>query len=245
MLVALALVRTGFSPVASLDRLAKEYGIEIAVQRTALRASRYDYDVIAHPVPTATLARYAPVFEAEWRRYPVFLMRRVGLRRIVIGDDVRVQGQPRAVVPEFREGCFWLDAGVAARNIEYGRRALHHDFFHMIDERDDPDGRIDPAWASLNPPGTRYGSGGWWMQTKGVGTLREDLPGFLTAYSTSAVEEDKAEVYSHLLLDPAFVEKRAAADPAIAAKVARIKVLLATFEPAMDAKWWAANGTKP
>lgn len=238
LLTTLLLVQTPLSR-ERFARLATDYGIEIRVQSTVVRASRGDFYVTAQPVSDTVLAQYAPLFDDAWRRYPVSLMRRVGLRRIVVGADVRVEGQPRAIVPEFAPGWLWVDAAVGARVPEYGRRALHHDFFHMMDRAIDPgaDGR-DRAWAGLNAPGFHYGIGGWWMQTKGVGDLRTDLPGFLTAYSTSAVEEDKAEVFSHLLCDPAFVAARATADPVVMSKVARLKALVAAFEPAMDTAWW-------
>ena len=228
-------------PRERLARIALEYGIEIRVLDAALRASRSDYTVFSKPASDAILARYVPTFEAAWRRYPPSLMRRAGLRRIVIGADVRVNGQPRAAVPEFREGWFWLDAAVGARLPDYGRKVVHHDFFHMIDERDSPDGRRDRAWAALNPPGVRYGIGGWWMQTGNASALRRDLPGFLTAYATSAVEEDKAETFCHMIVSPGFVAERVAADPVVAAKVARMRTIVAAFEPAMGESWWNAD----
>ncbi len=231
------------SPAARLARLAKDDGVEIQVVRTVLRATRYDFSILTDPVSEAALARYAPILEAEFRRYPPAFLHRVGLRRIVVGSHVRVEGQPRAAVPEFDRGWFWLDAEVGARLPEYGRRALDHDFFHMVDRAIDPRaGGRDPAWAALNAKGIRYGIGGWWMQKANVGALRKDLPGFLTAYSTSAVEEDKAEIFSHLLCDPAFVAERVAADPVLKAKVDRLKASLLGFDSEIDERWWKANG---
>jgi hypothetical protein len=76
------------------------------------------------------------------------------------------------------------------------------------------------------------------MQNAGVGALRVDLPGFITKYATAAVEEDKAEVYGHLLTSTAFISGRAALDPILAAKIRRLKDLIAAFEPAMGPGWW-------
>jgi hypothetical protein len=108
----------------------------------------------------------------------------------------------------------------------------------MMDDRFSKDRNRDRAWTSLNPPGTRYGAGGAAMQTSGVGRLRDDLPGFLTLYSTSMVEEDKAEVFAHTLGSWSFVQARVAADPVIAAKVARMQEMVRQFDPQMDAAWW-------
>ncbi|RYG21907.1 hypothetical protein EON82_18050 [bacterium] len=221
-----------------LDRLAKDYGIEIQVIDKDTKIERDGYNVSAKAVPDAMIEEYAPLFEAEWRKYPASLMPRVRLKRVVIGRDVRVLDQPRAAVPEFDPGWFWLDADVNTRRPGYGRHALHHDFFHMIDQWDSPDGRTDAVWKALNAPGTADGPGGWNMQTGNPGALRVDLPGFITRYATAATEEDKAEVYGHLLTSTAFISGRAALDPILMAKVRRMKELIATFEPAMGPGWW-------
>lgn len=227
------------SAEARLARLSADVGVEIRVVRAVLRASRDDYCVLSDPTPPSGLDRYLPIVDEALRRYPVGFLRRAGVRRVVVGWRVRVQGQPRAAVPEFDRGWLWLDAEVGGRLPAYGRRALHHDLFHMVDRAMAPDAQgRDPAWAALNAPGFRYGNGGWWMRGKGVGDLRTDLPGFLTAYATAAVEEDKAETFSHLLCDSAFVAERAAADPVLRAKVARLKASLAAFAPEIGAAWW-------
>lgn len=239
-LLFVATVASAFGQTARerLDRLAREYGIEIQVIDKDTVVNREDYDVSAKPVTPEMIEEYATLFEVEWRRYPVALMSKVHLKRVVIGRDVRVLNQPRAAVPEFEPGWFWLDADINTRRPNYGRHALHHDFFHMIDQWDSPNGRTDPEWKALNAPATPDGPGGWKMQTAGVGALRVDLPGFITQYATAAVEEDKAEVYGHLLTSTAFITGRAALDPILAAKVKRLKALVATFEPAMGAAWW-------
>ncbi|MGV3614367.1 MAG: hypothetical protein ACO1SV_03435 [Fimbriimonas sp.] len=239
-----ALVLMSSTPVSARERFAvvgKEYGVEVVIVDRRLEEKRNGFSITAEPVSEAILERYAPIFEQEWRRYPRSLMVRTRVGKIVIGTDVRVLGQPRAAVPDFSPGWYWLDAQVGQRIPRYGKHVLHHDFFHMIDERDSEDGRRDALWEALNPSTVKYGKGGWFMQSGNVGALREDLPGFLTEYATSAVEEDKAEVYGHLLGSPAFVRRRAAADPVLAAKVARIKALVKAFEPAMDDAWWVRN----
>jgi len=242
---AVALLVAGLSTFASaqtprerLAKLAADYGIEIVVLDASTKVQRSDYNVTGEAVSDEMLARYEPILEAEWRRYPRTLMVMTRLGRIVIGKNVRVLDQPRAAVPEFYPGWFWLDADVGSRLPDYGRHVIHHDFFHMIDEYDSPDGRVDRAWEKLNLPNVKYGNGGWFMQKGNVGALRTDLPGFLDEYSTSAVEEDKAEIYSHLITSRDFVLERTKLDPVIASKVERIKSLIVAFEPQMGATWW-------
>lgn len=236
------LITVQVSPTAILDGLARDYGIEIEVVRQARRERRPGFMIDADPVDPEALEAYAVLLDREWRRYPRTLMVRTKLGRIVIGSRVKVKGQPRAAVPDFGPGWYWLDAAAAAQNPSYGKHVLHHDFYHLIDEHDSPDGRRDVAWAALNPPGTKYGTGGWNMQTRNVGMLRDDLPGFLTQYATSAVEEDKAEIFGHLLVNPAFVARRTLDDAVLAAKVRALKDRLRGFEPALDEAWWTRQG---
>lgn len=247
LLTLLAITAGGFAdgPRMTLAKLAAEDGIEIQIVDHPMRVVRDGYEVTADPVTEAQLAAYAPLFDQEWRRYPRTLMVRTRLGTVLLGANVRVNGQPRAAVPEEIPGWFWLDAAVGSRLPAYGKHVIHHDFYHLIDYWDSPDRRRDPNWETLNPPGTHYGTGGWNMQKGNPGALRSDLPGFLCAYATSAVEEDKAEVFSHLLTSTPFVMDRVAHDPVIARKVARIRALVVAFEPTMDDAWFLQNGVHP
>lgn len=237
-LLATAPLAGADTPRERLAKIAADYGIEIEIVSAPLNVARSDYNVTAEAVTDEMLEKYVPIFEAEWRRYPRTLMIRTRLGKILIGKNVRVLDQPRAAVPEFVPGWFWLDADVGSRLPDYGRHVIHHDFYHVIDHWDSADRREDKAWERLNLPNVTYGRGGWYMQKGNPGALRIDLPGFLNEYSTSAVEEDKAEIFSYLITDKAFVLDRMRLDPVIAAKVDRIKALMVVFEPQMDAKWW-------
>jgi hypothetical protein len=117
---------------------------------------------------------------------------------------------------------------------------LHHEFFHVIDYRDDGEVYRDDAWAALNPRSFRYGSGGKNAQQRSDTSLLTDrLPGFLTHYSTTGVEEDKAELFAHLLASGPHVRERCERDAVLQAKVERMKKLLADFCPEMDEEFWA------
>ncbi|CAN5525333.1 hypothetical protein BH11ARM2_BH11ARM2_01660 [soil metagenome] len=221
----------------AIEKLAKDDGIQIQILDQPAKFQRDGYTVTAEPVTDAILARYLLIFEKEWRKYPRTLMVRTNLARIVLGSNVCVEGQPRAAVPEFIPGWFWLDADIGSRLPDYGRHVLHHDFFHMIDYWDSKDRLADKAWEALNPPSFHYGRGGWFAQKGNPGALRTDLPGFLDEYSESAVEEDKAEIYSHSLTSPAFIAERIKADRVLATKFARVWALVQIFEPQMDANW--------
>ncbi len=54
------------------------------------------------------------------------------------------------------------------------------------------------------------------------------------------VLEDKAELYSYLIMDHKMVRVRAGKDPVVAKKVARMKEIARTFCPKMDDAFWKA-----
>ena len=110
---------------------------------------------------------------------------------------------------------------------------------HIIDFHDDGSVYQDKDWAALNAPGFKYGSGGSKAQDQPTTSLLTDkLPGFLNHYSTTGVEEDKAEIFANLMVDFEYVQLRAEQDPVLKAKVERMKALLAAFCPAMNDDLW-------
>jgi hypothetical protein len=88
-----------------------------------------------------------------------------------------------------------------------------------------------------------YGGGGWTARDDPQAfVLTDRYPGFLNRYSLTGVEEDKAEVFAHLMGNFATVERRSRTDPVLRARVARMKELLATFCPAVDSAFWEKVG---
>lgn len=226
------------STFASLQHLAKTYAIEISTTPT-------------FPVKTASglidgkeadgkaMQQYAPLFIAEFSLYPPDLVKRTRLKRIVLCNDVSFAGQRRNAIPDYEHDTLYLDASRGFHSKPYMRKVIHHEFFHIIDYRDDGHVYKDERWASLNPATFKYGSGGKNAQDqRDTSILTDKNPGFLNGYSTTAVEEDKAEIFAALIVDRAYVEDRVKKEPVLKAKVVRMKELLAKFCPDMNDKFW-------
>jgi hypothetical protein len=73
-----------------------------------------------------------------------------------------------------------------------------------------------------------------------VTTTGKDEPGFLNRYAMAGVEEDKAEVFAHMIVEPKMIAERVKKDKYMQAKVERMKELLVEFTPSMDKKFWEA-----
>lgn len=230
---------------ATLARAAKHCGVRIADVQVDLDVETPFGPITAKPAGSA-LAGFTPLLAEELVLYPPALMRRSRLKRVVLCSGLAFDGQPRGAVPDYWHDDLYLDVARGAFSPAYQRTAFHHEFFHFVDYRDDGDVYRDDAWSALNPPDFFYGPGGRNLQNDPSASLLTDkIPGFLTSYATSGVEEDKAEVFSRLILAPREVQRRADADPIVGRKVARMKHLLRTFDPSVDEAFWRRIAARP
>jgi hypothetical protein len=199
------------------------------------------YVVTGKPATGNQLKLYEPIFNKEWSLYPASYVQKAKLDRIVFVADLSVDGQLRAAVPAFDGNTMYYDPALGSYNGHYQRLVVHHEFFHMVDQRMHLLYK-DAEWAKLNPAGFKYGSGGALMRTGGVGELTRKIPGFVTPYATAALEEDKAELFSHLVVDGPFIRDLALKDKVVAAKIDLLKRRLAKFDPGMGEGFWKKVG---
>lgn len=217
---------------AQLRELAKKYRVEMIHEAPRFPVQLADGQIRGRAAGSERLAAYVPTFAKEFARYPVEFVKRSSLRRVVFCEELAWDDQLRAALPDFANHTLYLDVSRGAERDGYQRRVLHHEFFHMVDEVDDGLLYRDDRWSAANPEGFRYGAGGHTAQTTaGTGTLSDNHPGFFDHYSTTGVEEDKAEIFAYLFVDPAELSRRAATDAVLRAKVELMKRLLGEFCP--------------
>jgi hypothetical protein len=131
--------------------------------------------------------------------------------------------------------------GKGRHSSAYTRLVIHHEFFHIVDWRDDGILYGDERWAALNPKTFKYGSGGKNAQDDNTGSIpNEDNPGFLNRYSTTGVEEDKAEVFAYMIVHDKMIQERAKRDPVLKSKVERMQELIGKFAPKSGKEFWTA-----
>jgi hypothetical protein len=217
--------------------LAATFHVAIEEVKGPLAWHGDDYWVRGKPASPAELTAYEPVFVKEWSLYPPSYVQKAHLHRIVFAAALSMDGQLRAAVPACDADTMYYDPALGSYDPHYQRAVIHHEFFHFIDSRM-KSLTYDPEWAKLNPTGFHYGSGGAQMRTSGVGRLTDKIPGFLTLYGTSAIEEDKAELFAHMVVDGAYVKDRAGKDPVLAQKIALLRSRLSNFDPAMGDEFW-------
>ena len=235
-------VRADPKPAApDIALVAKQYNLEIVTEAPRFPV-RITHGVIdGAEADRADVESYAGIFAFEWSLYPPELVRRTGLKKVVFCKGLSFEKQYRTAVPDFENDVLYLDVSRGRHDEGYVRKVIHHEFFHIVDLKDD--GRLyeDERWAKLNPPGFKYGPGGAKLQDDPTVTVTgRDEPGFLNRYATAGVEEDKAEVFAHMMVEPAALATRIKTDKYMRAKVERMRELLAEFCPKADDAFWTA-----
>ncbi len=236
------------SRAPDLDSLGKNYGIRIVTASPRFPVEMNTGKIDGSAAAKTEVESYAALFAFEWSFYPPELVRKTRLKSVVFCKDLTFAGQRRTAVPDFEHNVLYLDVVRGRNNDRYKRKVIHHEFFHVIDLRDDDHLYEDERWAKLNPSGFKYGPGGINLQNDPTVTdPKKDTPGFLNRYATSGVEEDKAEVFAHLMVEPKEMADRAAKDKYLRAKIERMKELLSSFTPRAGADFWkkVENAERP
>lgn len=237
----------------TFESVAKRFAIELVTEKPTFPVRCTHGSIDGEPAGEKALRDYEAIFAPELSIYPVQLIRKIGLKRIVLCEQLSFEKQKRTAVPDYDHDALYFDVRRGEYSKSYVRRTIHHELFHVLDYCDDGKVYSDPRWEALNPKGFEYGRGGRTMQTAGtVGRLTDARPGFLNVYSTLGVEEDKAEVFATLIVHPAYMAKRAKSDVVLRKKIQRMKRGLRKLCPEMDAKFWrrvqkraGAASTKP
>lgn len=216
------------------EGISSTYSIDIVTDVSSLAFPTYHGMINGRQASTKAIADYSPLFNQEFASYPLSLVKRMGLKRVVMCKELSYGGQLRTGVPDFEHNALYLDVACAIYDRTFLRKIIHHETFHVIDYKAGQFGS-DERWSRLNPPSFRYVNGGHRAHES---LLTDDVPGFLNHYSTTAVEEDKAEVFANMMVEPAYIAKRIQTDSVLRAKVSRMREQLITFCPDMNERFW-------
>src|SRR5215471_3350046 len=214
-----------------LVELSKKYGIEIVTDHAS------DSDQVSFRRPSQAQIRIvAGLLARELAVYPIEVITLSKLERLIICTKLKSHHHDVAGLAEmglFVIDTIYLSADSLTRDCEYGRRTFHHELFHAIDFHDDLLKYLDPEWHRLNSAGYRSSEDHHISFNQPT-----DAVGFLSTHSMTAIYEDKAEVYAHLIINYGEVTKRAKEDEVLARKIARMKELLHQFCPKFNDEFW-------
>jgi hypothetical protein len=219
-------------------RIEEQYGIQVVYSGQRYPVKTYYGPIQATAANSSELDSYSAILAHEFLIYPSNLIKRVRLKRIVLCRGLSYGGQVRSAIPDYEHDTLYLDVERGAYSRVYQSLVIHHEFFHVVDYQDDGQVYSDAQWARLNSATFRYGNGGVAMQGDALSSLATDRVGFLTNYATSGVEEDKAEMFAHMMTEYAEVVKRASTDDVLRRKMVAMKKLLKSFCAEIDDSFW-------
>ena len=133
--------------------------------------------------------RITRVLSRQLARYPAGYLAKVNVARVLVCAHVRENGHDIPSLPNI-DGAWLIDATLSDA---FAARIAHHEIYHFIDLAEDGTLNTDPSWEALNPSSFAYGEGGRSLRSGWASEATDTAPGFVTAYATTAVAEDKAE----------------------------------------------------
>lgn len=214
-----------------LKDLGEKYGLEIVSD-----ASSNDAD-IKYDRPTETQVKsYAQLLANELSIYTPQFIRDSNVERLVLCANLFSRKHSVSGLAEmglFKIDTLFLDLSHTRQHYEFSRRTFHHELFHAIDFSDTFEGYIDTEWRKLTDTDYVY-----LANEDNFTSTESSKPGFITVYSTRSALEDKAELYSYMVMEYEMVLKRCQTDQVLARKVAHMKELLRQFSPHYDELFW-------
>lgn len=173
----------------------------------------------------------------EMSLYPDDAIRQCGLKRVVLGKNLRTQQFGlKGFMTIF--GTMYLDATLPAEELA---RTFHHELFHQIDQailRKRLD--ADPEWKALNPEKPGYSP----QQELLVDATWHRKPiderrGFVSAYARWSPPEDKAELFEWMTYAPGALDYREDGDDVMKAKRRLLTKRLETWNASVNDRFWA------
>jgi len=227
------LIALGFQPETG----PAERGVEFLAAHRPVELALADGSVHCEPAPRAHLSPAMAVVRSELARYEARFISATRLKRVLFCEHLREGDIDVPSLPNY-ERSLLLDADTDA---SFLRRLVHHEVFHFADYADDGELGRDPAWERLNDRWFSYGFGGRFLRDGDASHFSEDRAGFVNRYATSALEEDKAEVFSFMMTEPRRLRQLAERDAIVSAKIDAVERQLLKLSGTLKPRFWIAD----
>jgi hypothetical protein len=182
--------------------LINNYKINFEIPEEEFDVDLGSFKLKCFPSLKEDLDFFMPLFFLEFLIYPRSFIKKMELGKLVFINSLnfatKEYEQYRPACPEYYK-TMALYYCTKERSKSYIKTVLHHELFHYVDYMDNKTYE-DPKFYKLNYPGFKYGRGGAYERE--WKPLDPSVKGFLNFYSTTGIEEDKAEIYQHLINNP-------------------------------------------
>ena len=154
------------------------------------------------PITENDINFYLPLLVLELSLYPKNFFKKINLKNLTLANNVVFHSdnyeQYRAGLPQ---DTLSLVFSCKERSIKYIRNVIHHELFHYFyfmyvgpfEDKDD-------LWEMFNPKGFEYSMKSQiWSQKEILSGDYQDYDSFVSYFSKTKLEEDKAEVFSYMM----------------------------------------------
>jgi hypothetical protein len=241
------LIESGHSGLGVAGLLSEKNGVLVVRNGWKSPIRTYHGQIRATEATDPEIQAYLPLLERELSLYPSGFLARSGLKQIILCRGLSFEGMTIGGTADLEHDAVYLDVGHGPALLNGGhdpalsrylRLAIHHELFHYFDFKDDRLIYSDEAWSRLNEPSFEYGLGGRSMQGDPKAGEPADIPGFLTRYATSGVEEDKAEMFAHMMVEYGIVDWKTRDDRVLSDKMTQIERIMKKFRSDANELFW-------
>lgn len=211
-----------------LDDLSESYGIGIEIEQL--------HDHARHaPLESHLRLGAAAILRSELTIYSPTVIKKSRLCKVVLCGGLRGVDPRCIALCSPHAGEMVIEFSCSKTDWRERRLAVHHEIFHHVDYFDDVLQFMDPWWETLNEKGFAYSQ-------QHFGSLSSAPTGFASPYAMCAVHEDKAEVFSHMIVEYERLVQRSQSDQGLRRKIQRMKDLMRQFSPDFDEGFWEKRG---
>lgn len=187
------------------------------------------------------LGNYLPLFSTEISLYPPCVIKNSGIKTIVFCQNLLRGSQATSGIADLGTHTLYLDVDSMKKDRIFPRRVVHHEIMHFIDGKSNNATYEKMEWEHLNSKGFKYSGGdtAHLLEPTILEPLDPTLTGFVNKYSMTEVEEDKAELFAHMMTHICWVNYKAEYDSVLKLKTEKLRKLLTKFSPSLNEHFWA------
>ena len=182
-----------------------EYDLKLNYTTKITFVQHKDWWYKLEPITENDINFYLPLLVLELSLYPKNFFKKINLKTLTLANNVVFHSdnyeQYRAGLPDYEQDTLSLVFSCKERSIKYIRNVIHHELFHYFyfmyvgpfEDKDD-------LWEMFNPKGFEYSMKSQiWSQKEILSGDYQDYDSFVSYFSKTKLEEDKAEVFSYMM----------------------------------------------
>ena len=189
----------------AIEQFLYDYDLKLNYTTKITFVQHKDWWYKLEPITENDINFYLPLLVLELSLYPKNFFKKINLKNITLSNNIVFHSgnyeNYRAGLPDYEENTLSLVFSCKERNIKYIRNVIHHELFHYFyfmyvgpfEDKDD-------LWEMFNPKGFEYSmKSELWSQKEILSGDYQDYDSFVSYFSKTKLEEDKAEVFSYMI----------------------------------------------